>query len=151
MTFRFFLLTHSPLEPPVRVYVPSSTCDIISFNNQGQPQSVLMRPVDQGGFIGLPHFISCWLCVLVNFSFSCTTIPWNSENKPWGLYFSKALFEGLIFGGAYLWREICVSKSIGLALKLEVNLPFLLCFTLYFRAISKYKPPRGGLIICGAI
>ena len=24
--------------------------------------------------------------------------------------------EGLIFGGAYIWREICVSKSIGLAL-----------------------------------
>ena len=44
----------------------------------------------------------------------------NSENKPQGLYFSKAGFEGLIFGGlifegAYLWREICVSKSIGLA------------------------------------
>ena len=36
--------------------------------------------------------------------------------------------EGLIFGGAYLRREICVSKSIGLALQLEVNLPFLLCF-----------------------
>ena len=39
----------------------------------------------------------------------------------WGLYFSKALFkglflEGLIFGGAYLWREICISKSIGIAL-----------------------------------
>ena len=34
---------------------------------------------------------------------------------PRGLYFSKALFEGLIFGGAYLWREVCVSKSIGLA------------------------------------
>ena len=32
------------------------------------------------------------------------------------LYFSKALFQGLIFGGAYLRREICVSKSIGLAL-----------------------------------
>ena len=29
---------------------------------------------------------------------------------------SKALFEGLIFGGAYLRREICVSKPIGLAL-----------------------------------
>ena len=27
--------------------------------------------------------------------------------------------EGLIFGGAYLRREICVSKSIGLALYLE--------------------------------
>ena len=34
-----------------------------------------------------------------------------------GLIFSKALFEGLIFGGgAYLRREICVSKSIGLTL-----------------------------------
>ena len=34
---------------------------------------------------------------------------------PAGLYFSKVLFEGLSFGGAYLRREICVSKSIGLA------------------------------------
>ena len=48
-----------------------------------------------------------------------------------------------MFGGSYLWREICVSKSIGLVLKLEGNLPFLLCFTLYLRAISKYKPPGG--------
>ena len=29
------------------------------------------------------------------------------------------VLEGLIFGGAYLWREICVSKSIGLALYLK--------------------------------
>ena len=49
--------------------------------------------------------------------------------------------EGLIFRGAYLRREICVSKSIGLALWFEVNLLFLLCFTLYLRAISKCKPP----------
>ena len=56
--------------------------------------------------------------------------------------------EGLIFRGAYLWREICISKSIGLALKLEGNLPFLLCFTLYLKAISKYKPP-GGLYLEG--
>ena len=41
-------------------------------------------------------------------------------------------------------REICVSKLIGLALKLEGNLPLLLCFTLYLRAISKYKLPPGG-------
>ena len=27
------------------------------------------------------------------------------------MYFSKAPFEGLIFGGAYIRREICVSKS----------------------------------------
>ena len=31
--------------------------------------------------------------------------------------FLRGLFlEGLIFRGAYLWREICVSKSIGLSL-----------------------------------
>ena len=57
--------------------------------------------------------------------------------------------EGLLFGGAFLWREICVSKSIGLTSSLEDNLPFLLCFTLYLRAISKYKPPRGGLYFEG--
>ena len=34
---------------------------------------------------------------------------------PWGLYFSRAFFEGLIFGVAYARREICVSKSIELA------------------------------------
>ena len=32
-----------------------------------------------------------------------------------GLIFLKALFEGLIFGRAYIRREIWVSKSIGLA------------------------------------
>ena len=36
--------------------------------------------------------------------------------------FLTGLFlEGLIFGGAHLWREICVSKSIGQAFYLEVN------------------------------
>ena len=60
------------------------------------------------------------------------------------------IFEGLIFGGAYLRMEICVSKSIGQAFQLEVSLPFLLCFTLYLRVISKYKLP-GGLIFGGAI
>ena len=51
--------------------------------------------------------------------------------------------EGLILGGAYLRREIFVSKSIRLALKLEVNLPFLLCLTLYLRAIFQVQAPRG--------
>ena len=46
--------------------------------------------------------------------------------------------KGLIFGADYLRREICVSKSIGLAFKkLEENLPFLLFFTKYIW--------RGGL------
>ena len=56
--------------------------------------------------------------------------------------------EGLIFGGAYLQREICVSKSIGLVLQLEVNLPFLLCFTLYLRSIFQVQAP-GGLYLEG--
>ena len=54
------------------------------------------------------------------------------------------LFGGLVFGGAYLRREICVSKSIGLVLYLEVNVPFLLCFTLYLRAIFQVQAPPGG-------
>ena len=58
--------------------------------------------------------------------------------------FLRGLFlEGVICRGAYLWREICVSKSIGKALKLEGNLPFLLFVTLYLSAIFKYKPPAG--------
>ena len=58
--------------------------------------------------------------------------------------FMRNLFlEGLIFRGAYLRRDICVSKSIGLALQLDANLPFLLCFTLYLRAISR---PQGAYI-----
>ena len=65
--------------------------------------------------------------------------------------FWRGLFlEGLIFGGVYLRREICVSKSIGLALQLEVKLPFLLCFTLYLRAIFQVQAP-GGLIFGGGI
>ena len=36
--------------------------------------------------------------------------------------------------------------GIGPALALGGNLLFLLCFTLYLRAISKYKPP-GGLYL----
>ena len=31
-------------------------------------------------------------------------LPSNSENEPQGLYFSKALFEGLIFGGAKVYE-----------------------------------------------
>ena len=54
--------------------------------------------------------------------------------------------ERLIFEGAYLRREICISKLIGPALQSEVNLPFLLCFTLYLRAIFHEQTP-GGLIL----
>ena len=57
--------------------------------------------------------------------------------------------EGLIFGGAYLRRGICVSKSNGLAFYLEVNLPFLLCFTLYLRAIFRVQVLGGAYIWWG--
>ena len=39
-----------------------------------------------------------------------------------------------------------MSKSIGLAI--EVHLPFLLCFTLYLRAIFQVQAP-GGLYLVG--
>ena len=39
-------------------------------------------------------------------------IPYNSENKPRGLYFSKALFEGLIFGGAYIRRSLSMEGNL---------------------------------------
>ena len=63
--------------------------------------------------------------------------------------FLMGLFlERLIFGEAYLRGEIYFSKSIGLALQLEVNLPFLPCFTLYLRAIFQVQAP-GGLYLEG--
>ena len=67
---------------------------------------------------------------------------------PRGLYFSKALFEGLIFGGAYLRRGLSTEGNFRFKidwanLYLEGNLPFLLCFTLYLKAISKYRPQGG--------
>ena len=37
-------------------------------------------------------------------------------------------------------------NRLGLALWLEGNLPFLLCFTLYLRAVSKYISPQGAYI-----
>ena len=48
--------------------------------------------------------------------------------------------------GAYLWKEICVSKLIGLAIYLEGNLRFLFCCTLYLRAIFQVQAPCGAYI-----
>ena len=60
--------------------------------------------------------------------------------------FLRGLFlKRLIFGGAYVRREICVSKSIGLACSGKKIYPLLLCFNLYSRANSKYKPPGGPI------
>ena len=56
----------------------------------------------------------------------------------------KGLFEGLIFGWAYLGREIC----LGLALKLKVNLPFCFVLLCIWGQFSKYKS-RWGLYLEG--
>ena len=70
---------------------------------------------------------------------------------PQGLYLSKALFEGLIFGGAYIQRGLSTEANlhfkIGWAsLILGKKFTVFLCFTLYLRAISKYKPLGGAYI-----
>ena len=60
-----------------------------------------------------------------------------------GLFLEGLYSEGLIYGGKFAFQN--------LALQLEVNLPFLLCFTLYLRAIFQVQAPGGGLIFGGAI
>ena len=52
-------------------------------------------------------------------------------------------FEGLIFGGAYLRGKICVSKSIELALWLDVNLPL---FFFVFEGNFPILSPQGACI-----
>ena len=55
-------------------------------------------------------------CYKVTFSQVDTRYRKIPKISPGAYIFQRPFFEGLIFGGAYLWREICVSKSIGLAL-----------------------------------
>ena len=61
------------------------------------------------------------------------------------MYFSEAFFEGLlIFGGAYVRREICVSKSIGLACSGKEMYHF--CFVLlYIRGQILSISPGGAI------
>ena len=71
----------------------------------------------------------------------------NSENKPCGLYFSNALFEGLIFGGAYIRRGLCTEGN----LRFKIDWASLIVgrkltvLAMLLRAISKW------LILGGAI
>ena len=68
---------------------------------------------------------------------------------PRGLYFSKALFKGLICGGNYTQWVIYVTKSIELAYSWKANKRIMcyrtgFCFLafLYLSAIFKCKPMR---------
>ena len=40
------------------------------------------------------------------------TVKFRIQNKPRGLYFSKALFEGFIFGGAYIRRGLSTEGNL---------------------------------------
>ena len=69
-------------------------------------------------------------------------------------YRKKALFEGLIFGWAYIRRGLFTEGNLRLkidwaSLILGRKFTVFLWFTLYLRAISKYKPPGGDLYLEG--
>ena len=70
------------------------------------------------------------------------------RKKAPGLCFSKASFEGLIFGGAYIRRGLSTEGNLRFKIdwaSLIVGSEFtvLLCFTLYLRAIFQVQAPRG--------
>ena len=63
----------------------------------------------------------------------------------WGAY-HKPLKKGLIFGGAYLRREICVQNRFGLALKFEGEITVFALFYLVFEVNFPSTSPRGPYI-----
>ena len=61
-----------------------------------------------------------------------------------------AVFEGLIFGGAYLRREMCVSKLIGLArLIVESKLAVFALVYFVFEGNFPSTRPWGSLYLKG--
>ena len=80
-------------------------------------------------------------------------IPENSENKPRGLYFSKALFEGLIFGGAYIRRGLSTEGNLRFkidwaSLKVGRKCTFFALFYFVFEGDFQVQVP-GGLYLEG--
>ena len=90
------------------------------------------RETSSPGLFSCPHFSGDYPVLLTFYSGYRKHLPNLFDTS-----------RRLKFGGAYLRREIFVSKSIGLALRLEVSLPFLLCFTLYLGAIFQVQAPEG--------
>ena len=81
-----------------------------------------------------------------------------SENKPRGLYFSNALFKGLIFGGAYIRRGLSTEGNLRVKIdwaSLIVGSKFTI-FALFYSVFegnfpSTSPPPGGGGIFGVAI
>ena len=78
-------------------------------------------------------------------------IPQNSKNKSWGLYFSKALFEGLIFGGAYIQRGLSTEGNLRFKIdwaSLIVGSKFTVFALFYFVFEGNFPStsPRGAYI-----
>ena len=78
----------------------------------------------------------------------------NFENKPWGLYFSKALFEGLIFGGAYIQRGLSTEGNLRFKIdwaSLIVGSKFTVLALFYFVFEDNFQvqAPRGLIIWTG--
>ena len=76
-------------------------------------------------------------------------VPENSENKPRGLYFSKALFEGLIFGGAYIRRGLSTEGNLRFKIdwaSLIVGRKFTLFPLFYFVFEGNFQVQAGGVL-----
>ena len=78
-------------------------------------------------------------------------IPQNSENKPRGLYFAKALFEGLIFGGAFIRRGLSTEGNLRFkidwaSLIVERKFTVFALFYFVFEGNFQVQAPGGAYI-----
>ena len=88
---------------------------------------------------------------IINFLLSLVTYRKNSENKPRGIYFSKALFQGLIFGGAYIRRGLSTEGNLRFKIdwaSLIVGSKFTVFALFYFVLKGNFPStsPRGAYI-----
>ena len=75
----------------------------------------------------------------------------NSKNKPQGLYFSKTLFEGLIFGRAYIRRSLSTEWNLRFkidwaSLMVGGKLTLFALFYFLFEDNFPSTSPRGAYI-----
>ena len=76
----------------------------------------------------------------------------NSENKHRGLYFSKALFEGLIFGGAFIRRGLSTEENLRFKIdwaSLIVGSKFIVFALFYFVFEGNFPSTSRGLYLEG--